>query len=64
MRNEHTTTCKRHHCSRPELTILRSGEQGNEYIEASEETDLRPGDVMEIALTSGLIPKPGAHAEK
>jgi polysaccharide export outer membrane protein len=50
--------------SKPELTIVRSGEQGNEYIKASEETELRPGDVVEVALSAGVIPKPGAHAEK
>lgn len=50
--------------NKPELSIIRSGEQRNEYIEASEETELRPGDVVEVALTAGLIPKPGAHAQK
>jgi polysaccharide export outer membrane protein len=50
--------------SKPELTIVRSGAQGNEYIKASEETELRPGDVVEVALSAGVIPKPGAHAEK
>jgi hypothetical protein len=50
--------------SKPELTIVRASESGNEYIEATEETELRPGDVIEIALTSGLVPKPGTHAGK
>jgi polysaccharide export outer membrane protein len=50
--------------SRPELTIVRSNGQGSDYIQANEETELLPGDVVEVALTSGLMPKPGAHAQR
>ena len=50
--------------SKPELTIVRRGEQGTEQINADEDMELRPGDVVEIALKSGLPPRPGARTEK
>jgi polysaccharide export outer membrane protein len=50
--------------SKPELTIVRANGQGTDQINADEDMELRPGDVVEVALTSGLLPKPGAHKEK
>jgi polysaccharide export outer membrane protein len=50
--------------SKPDLTIVRSNGQRSDYIQANEETELLPGDVVEVALNSGILPKPGARAEK
>jgi polysaccharide export outer membrane protein len=38
--------------NKPEITILRKGAKGWEHLIAEEETELRPGDVVEVALRS------------
>ena len=37
---------------KPDITLIRKGEHGPEHIAAEEETELRPGDVVEVALRS------------
>jgi polysaccharide export outer membrane protein len=36
--------------SKPKITIVRKGEKGQEKIVASEDTELQPGDAVEVAL--------------
>lgn len=36
--------------SKPDITIVRKGDKGPEQIVASEDTDLQPGDAVEISL--------------
>jgi len=36
--------------SKPEIAIIRKGEKGPERIVASEDTELRPGDTVEVSL--------------
>jgi polysaccharide export outer membrane protein len=40
---------------RPEIVIFRKGERGRDRIVASEDTEVTPGDVIEVALRSELI---------
>jgi polysaccharide export outer membrane protein len=39
--------------SRPAITIVRNGAKGTENLVANEEFELRPGDVVEVALRDG-----------
>lgn len=39
---------------RPELSIVRRGEKGRETIAANEDSELQPGDVVEVSLRSEL----------
>ncbi|HEY7229693.1 MAG TPA: polysaccharide biosynthesis/export family protein [Pseudolabrys sp.] len=50
--------------NKPKLTIVRTSEQGAEQINADEDMELRPGDVVEVALTSTLAPKPDTRTQK
>jgi polysaccharide export outer membrane protein len=36
--------------NKPEITIVRNGARGSENLIASEEFELQPGDVVEVAL--------------
>jgi polysaccharide export outer membrane protein len=50
--------------NKPKLTIVRTSEHGTEQINADEDMELRPGDVIEVALKSTLPPRPDAGTEK
>jgi polysaccharide export outer membrane protein len=52
----------------PQITVLRKGEKGWERTLANEETELQPGDVIEVALryeqTAGPVTRLGKNGEK
>ena len=39
--------------SKPDIAIIRKGEKGLERIIASEDTELQPGDAVEVSCTTG-----------
>jgi polysaccharide biosynthesis/export protein len=48
--------------SKPEVQIVRSSGQMSEAVPASDDDELRPGDVVEISLR-GLAPLPNGNGE-
>lgn len=46
----------------PNITIFRSGRDGEENFAASEDTELQPGDVVEVAVRSEQPPAPPHEA--
>jgi polysaccharide biosynthesis/export protein len=40
--------------NQPEIIIVRTGDKGRERVAVNEETELEPGDVVEVALRPGL----------
>ena len=42
--------------SKPDITIFRKGENGPEQIAASEDTELQPGDTVEVSLRYQDLP--------
>jgi polysaccharide export outer membrane protein len=43
---------------KPEITIIRKGENGRERLLADEDSELQPGDVIEVALRNADVPAP------
>ncbi|NOJ47561.1 polysaccharide biosynthesis/export family protein [Bradyrhizobium archetypum] len=43
---------------KPEIAVVRSGPTGRERLIAEEDTELQPGDVVEVALRTGENPGP------
>jgi polysaccharide export outer membrane protein len=41
---------------KPALAVIRNNQTGTERIVANEDTELQPGDVVEVALTADLMP--------
>jgi polysaccharide export outer membrane protein len=38
---------------KPEIVVVRNGRSGREHLIADEDTELQPGDVVEVALQTG-----------
>jgi polysaccharide export outer membrane protein len=47
--------------SEPKLIVFRKGDSGHDRLVVDENTELRPGDVVEIALQASLVPEATAH---
>jgi polysaccharide biosynthesis/export protein len=47
---------------KPKITIVRKGEKGPEPFAADEETELQPGDVVEVALQPPMSPQSDRQA--
>ncbi len=47
--------------SKPELTVFRTGDKGRERLVVDEDTELAPGDVVEVALQADLVPEMPQH---
>ena len=43
---------------KPEIAIVRKGENGRERLAAEEDSELQPGDVVEVALRTEQVPAP------
>lgn len=46
--------------SEPKLIVFRKGDSGDDRLVVDENTELRPGDVIEIALQASLVPEANA----
>lgn len=44
--------------AKPDIAIVRKGENGRERLTAEEDSELQPGDVVEVALRTEQIPTP------
>jgi polysaccharide export outer membrane protein len=46
----------RGHGSKPELVVYRTGDKGRQRLTVEEDSELMPGDVVEVALQADLVP--------